>query len=223
MIVTRPHSGGWPGVPGHLAVRLEDCPSAPGSRQLCGAGTILGSEAAKETATGDVPCPGSTTYGGVGYRRVGTDSDRRGSGSNDHSCHRRAHVHGSAGRHPGRRTQGRRRAGRARGVHRHPVRGDPARDPGRLGRLAGLVRRPHLVRRLRRRRARHHRGLPPLPHPRLVQGQAAAPRRPRRCGKPGDRRTGDPLGGGPPQAPQVLRQGGRPALPVAVRRERAGA
>ena len=34
---------------------------------------------------------------------------------------------------------------------------------------------------------------------------------------PGDRGPGDALGGRPPQAPQVLRQGRRPALAVAVR------
>ena len=38
------------------------------------------------------------------------------------------------------------------------------------------------------------------------------------AGQPGHRGPGDPLGRRPPQAPQVLRQGGRPALAVALRR-----
>ena len=80
-----------------------------------------------------------------------------------------------------------------------------------------------VVRLLRRRRPRHHGRLPPLLHPRLVQGQAAAAGRPRRRRQPGHRGPGHPLGGRPPQAPQVLRQGGRPALAVALRRDRAGA
>ena len=65
---------------------------------------------------------------------------------------------------------------------------------------------------LRRGRARHHRRLPPVLHPRLVQGQALA------AGHAGGRRldghrgTGDPLGRRPPQAPRLLRPRGRPAL-----------
>ena len=82
----------------------------------------------------------------------------------------------------------------------------------------GLARRL-----LRRRRPRHHGRLPPLLHPRLVQGQAPAADRARGRRLAGRRGPRDPLGRRPPPAPRLQRQGGRPALALALRRDRAGA
>ena len=66
-------------------------------------------------------------------------------------------------------------------------------------------------------------GLPPLLHPRVVQGEPCLQDRARHRGHAGDRGPGARLGLRPPQAPQVQRQGGRPALAVAVRRRLEGA
>ena len=77
---------------------------------------------------------------------------------------------------------------------------------------------------LRGHRARHHRRLPPLLHPRLVQGQPAAEDRPGAWpGRWRSRARSIQLGGRPPPAPRVLRPRGRPALAVAVRRDRRAA
>src|SRR3981081_3701348 len=59
--------------------------------------------------------------------------------------------------------------------------------------------------------------LPPLLHAWLVQGQARHACRPRDCREHVRAGPGPALGGRPPPAPRVLRQGGRPALAVAVR------
>ncbi len=58
--------------------------------------------------------------------------------------------------------------------------------------------------------------------PTVVQGEPPAQDRPGHRRLDGDPGAGGALGGRPPQAPQVLRPRRRPALPLAVRRERAG-
>ena len=107
-------------------------------------------------------------------------------------------------------------------VHRRAVPRPRRRCPGRLGVGAGLARPRPRRRDVRGLRPRHHGRLPPLLHPRLVQGE------PRRCkialavaGSHGDRGAGHPLGRRPPPAPRVQRPRGRPALAVALRRDRA--
>ena len=67
------------------------------------------------------------------------------------------------------------------------------------------------------------RRLPPVLHAQLVQGQDRAAGRAGHRGQPGHRGAGPHLGGRPPAAPQVQRQGGRPALAVAVRQRLEGA
>ena len=93
-----------------------------------------------------------------------------------------------------------------------------AASPAGLGR----VRRPGRHRPARRllldQRGRHHRRLPPPLHPRRLQGQAVGARDAGRRRQPRDRGPARPLGRRPPQAPRLQRQGGRPALTVAVRR-----
>ncbi len=66
--------------------------------------------------------------------------------------------------------------------------------------------------------ARHHRRLPPVLHPQLVQGQDRPSGRDGGRGQHGHGGPGRHLGRGPPAAPQVQRQGGRPALALEVRR-----
>ena len=94
---------------------------------------------------------------------------------------------------------------------------------GRLGLGDQLGRRRARARLLPGLRAGRHRRVPPLLHPRRLQGQALAAGRAGGRRLAGHRGRGDPVGGRPPPAPRVQRQGGRPALPVALRRERAGA
>ena len=77
---------------------------------------------------------------------------------------------------------------------------------------------------LRGHRARHHGRLPPATSPtarsRPTAGCGSRWRSPARMAIEG---AGDPLGRRPPPAPRVHRPRGRPALAVALRRDRAGA
>ena len=109
-------------------------------------------------------------------------------------------------------------------VHRGAVRRDPrarSRSPGAAG-SAGTTG-PDRVRHVRDHRATASRSASTATSP------TGRSRRSGRCGSrwrsraPGDRGPGHPLGRRPPQAPQVLRQGGRPALAVALRRDGPGA
>ena len=112
---------------------------------------------------------------------------------------------------PGRRLRGR------------PAAGADRRHPAAVGLGPGLARRGDRARLLLALRARHHRRLPPVLHPRLVQGQDRPAGRAGHRGQPGHRGPGHHLGLRPPPAPQVQRQGRRPALALAVRRRLEGA
>ena len=113
-------------------------------------------------------------------------------------------------------------AGHCRRVRLRPDAGAARRDPVRLGLGPRLARRRDRRGLLLGLRARHHRRLPPVLHAQLVQGQAGPAGRAGDRGQPGDGGTGRHLGSRPPAAPQVQRQGGRPALALAVRRRRQG-
>ena len=83
------------------------------------------------------------------------------------------------------------------------------------------VERPRRVHDLLRRdRARRDGRIPPPPDPPLVQVQALGARHARDLRVRRDRGPGDLVGRRPPQAPRVLRPGGRPAQPA--RRPRRG-
>ena len=69
-------------------------------------------------------------------------------------------------------------------------------------------------------RARDHGRLPPPPDAPELRDEAVASRRVRRPRLGGDRGTGDLLGRRPPQAPRLLRPGGRPAQPARRPRRR---
>ena len=73
-------------------------------------------------------------------------------------------------------------------------------------------------------RARDHGRLPPPLHPPQLQDRPAVARGARRARLGRDRGAGDLLGRRPPQAPRLLRRGGRPAQPARrARRGRLGA
>ena len=87
-------------------------------------------------------------------------------------------------------------------------------------RLAALERPAPLERRLRVRDhvpahgTRRDGRLPPLPDPPQLQDEQAGARDARHPRVGVDRGPGDLVGGRPPQAPRLLRQGGRPAQPA---------
>ena len=110
-----------------------------------------------------------------------------------------------------------------RPVRRHPAGGPAGRHTAVVGLGPGLARRGHRPGLLLGLRARHHGRLPPVLHPRVVQGHDRPAGGAGRRGQPGHRGTGHHLGVRPPQAPQVQRQGRRPALALAVRGRLEGA
>ncbi|CAA9248912.1 MAG: Fatty acid desaturase; Delta-9 fatty acid desaturase, partial [uncultured Corynebacteriales bacterium] len=120
----------------------------------------------------------------------------------------------------GRREQGQARADPALRPRHRAVPRPRRRCRRRVGLGHQLARRRPRPRVLRAVRARRDRRFPPLLHPRRLQGRAVAalhPGRRRLAVRPGRR---DPLGRRPPPAPRLQRQGGRPAQPLAVRRDR---
>ena len=111
-----------------------------------------------------------------------------------------------------------------RPVRDHPASRGPRRRPAGLEPgLARLARRGDRAGLLRDLRDGDQHGLPPLLHPLLVQGEPGTEDRAGHRGHPGHRGPGPGLGGRPPPAPQVQRQGRRPALAVAVRHRLEGA
>ena len=105
-------------------------------------------------------------------------------------------------------------------AHRGPVPGAGLRRLAALRAAAALERPRRLRAHLHPDRARDHGRLPPPLHPSQLQDEARGPRRDRRPRLGGDRGAGDLLGRRPPQAPRLLRPGGRPAQPA--RRPRRG-
>ena len=168
-------------------------------------------------------------YGTVGYGSVTSCRPAHPGDIPDDSTQRhpgppcRSHRSGSPGRSRARDVRPRSEedvgTGRTRLVRLRAIGGRPRRRLRRVGLGPRLPRHRHRVRHVLDRRARHHRRLPPLLHARRVQGEAAAAHRPRRRRHAGHPGPGHPLGGRPPQAPRLLRPGGGPALPVALRRE----
>src|SRR4051794_30227083 len=108
---------------------------------------------------------------------------------------------------------------------RDPVRGFPRVDLLPLGELRHLARLDDLRGRLRADDARDLDRLPPALHPPGVRDVPADPLRAGGSRLDGGAGTGDPLGLRPPQAPQLRRPRGRPALAargVRPRRPRQG-
>ena len=117
--------------------------------------------------------------------------------------------------HPRRPAGGQR--GDGQGVRRRPVPGTARCAAVRLGVGADRGGRRAGRSLLPGHPDRHHGRLPPPLHPPLVQGHPAGPDHAGRAGQHGAAGAGDQLGRRPPPPPRLHRQGGRPALAVAVR------
>ena len=135
-----------------------------------------------------------------------------------HAVHRRQ----GAAQRSARRTQGPRREDPRRALRRRPDARADRGHPAGLGLGPRLARRDHRGRVLLHLRPRHQHGLPPLLHPRLVQGQHRPAVALAIAGSLAIEGPVLDLGRRPPPAPQVQRPGRRPALAVAVRRRLEG-